>query len=270
MVKLCRLLMTPARLLGVICLLFFSAGITFAQADPTLSVNDLTVVEGDGGSTPKLANFEITLSAPSQKTVTVTATTQSGTATGNSDFAAGAVTFSLLPGQTSVTFIVPIMGDTVPEGTEDFSLNLSNPINATIAKAQGVATIIDDDSLLLLQQTNSTRAATFDSVWYTKEIFPIVNTQNFSADQRSRLIVFSTGLKLAAAETASAVTATAEDAQGTVRPLTVEFVGAVPNFEWMTQVNLKLTDQIPAGDVKIRISLHGVTSNAVLAQVKLQ
>jgi uncharacterized protein (TIGR03437 family) len=77
-------------------------------------------------------------------------------------------------------------------------------------------------------------------------------------------------LKLAAGETASAVTATAEDTQGTIRPLTVEFVGAVPNFEWMTQVNLKLTDQIPAGDVKIRISLHGVTSNAVLAQVKLQ
>jgi len=257
-------------LLGLICLLFFSAGITFAQADPTISVNDQIVVEGDGGPDPKLANFVISLSAPTQKTVTITATTQSGTATGNIDFAAGAVTFSFPPGQTAITFIVPIIGDTVPEGTEDFSLNLSNPINATIADGQGVATIIDDDALLLLQQTNSARGAAVDSVWYTKEILPIVNTQNFSADQRTRLIVFSTGLKLAAGETASAVIATAEDSQGTVRQLTVEFVGAVPNFEWMTQVNLKLNDQIPAGDVKIRILLHGATSNPVLAQVKLQ
>src|SRR6185369_7948919 len=118
MVKLSRLLITPVRLFGLICLLFLSAGVTFAQADPTISVNDLIVVEGDGGNTPSLANFQITLSAPSQKTVTVTATTQPGTATNNVDFAAGSVTFSFPAGQTSVTFIVPIIGDTVPEGTE--------------------------------------------------------------------------------------------------------------------------------------------------------
>jgi uncharacterized protein (TIGR03437 family) len=107
-------------------------------------------------------------------------------------------------------------------------------------------------------------------VLFRSEPFPIINDRNFSSDNRTRIIVFATGLKLAAGETASAVTASAEDTQGGVRPLTVEFVGKVPNFNWMSQVVLKLSDQLPVGDNKIRITLHGQTSNPVLVNVKSQ
>jgi len=42
------------------------------------------------------------------------------------------------------------------------------------------------------------------------------------------------------------------------------------NF-WLTQVVLKLNDQITtAQDIKVRITLHGVTSNPVLVAVKPQ
>jgi len=41
------------------------------------------------------------------------------------------------------------------------------------------------------------------------------------------------------------------------------------NF-WLTQVTLKLNDQVPAGDMKVRITLHGVTSNAVNVAVTAQ
>jgi uncharacterized protein (TIGR03437 family) len=135
-----------------------------------------------------------------------------------------------------------------------------------------VGTIVDDDALLLLNQQGSQRGVALDSVFLTGETFPIVTDRViFSSDARMRIDVFAIGLKLAAGETASAVTATAEDSVGTVRPLTVEFVGGVPNFGWLTQVGLKLNDQIPAaGDIKIRISLHGATSNAVLVAVKPQ
>jgi uncharacterized protein (TIGR03437 family) len=77
-------------------------------------------------------------------------------------------------------------------------------------------------------------------------------------------------LKLAQGETASAVTATAEDSLGTVRPLQVEFVGTVPNFNWLTQVVVKLNDQIPVpGDIKVKITLHAATSNTVLVGLKV-
>jgi len=260
-----------ARLIAIICLLFVAAPIAFAQSDPTISINDVTVDEGSDPPNPHPMVFTISLSAPSQKTVSVLASTQDGTATGDVDFGAGSALVTIQPGQTSQELRVFVRGDSIPEPTEQFFINLSNPVNATIADGQGVATIIDDDSLGLLTQSNSQRAVALDSVLFTKETFPIVNTLNFSSDNRTRVALFATGLKLAAGETATAVTATAEDSQGTVRPLTVEFVGNVPNFDWLTQVVVKLNDQITiAGDVKIKISLHGASSNTVLVDIKPQ
>jgi uncharacterized protein (TIGR03437 family) len=250
-------------------LLFATAGVTLSQTDPTLSIDDMAMHEADTG----LAfgtGFNVRLSAASSKTVSVTLSTQSGTAIGDVDFVAGSLVLTFQPGQTSRAVIFNTKGDTLVEGTEQFFINLSNPVNATIADGQAVATIIDDDALILLTQDSSPRGAALDSVLFTREILPIVNTLNFSSDNRTRLVVFAIGLKLSAGETASAVTANAEDSQGTVRPLTVEFVGTVPNFIWLTQVVVKLNDQIPPGDAKIRISLHGETSNALLVGLKSQ
>jgi hypothetical protein len=261
--------LTTVRLLGMLCLLLATAGITIAQSDPSISINDIPMKEGDANLFGH--EFTVRLSAASTKTINVTVSTQDGTATGNVDYGAGSVTLTFNPGQTSLPVTVYIIGDTVVEGTEQFFLNLSNPVNATIADGQGVGTIIDDDALLLLNQTNN-RGVALDPVFWTAETFPIViDRVMMGSDQRMRVCVFAIGLKLAAGETASAVTASAEDSGGTVRPLTVEFVDKVPNFDWLTQVVLKLNDQItPAQDIKIRITLHGVTSNAILVAVKPQ
>ena len=105
------------------------------------------------------------------------------------------------------------------EGTENFFVNLSNPVNATIADAQGVATIVDDDTLILLEQTGSTRGVALDSVTFVAETLPIITERNFSSDHRTRLLVFAIGTKLGDGEQASQVTASAEDSTGTVRPL---------------------------------------------------
>jgi hypothetical protein len=257
------------RFLAILFLLFATAGVTLAQSDPSLRIDDMAMFEADTGIAFG-TEFNVSLSAASAKTVSVTVSTQSGTAIGNVDFGAGALVLNFQPGQTSQKITINSIGDTLVEGTEEFFVNLSKPVNATIADGQAVATIIDDDALILLNPPSSQRGAALDSVLFTQETFPIVNTLNFSPDNRTRLAVFAIGLKLAAGETASAVTATAEDSQGTVRPLTVEFVGKVPNFFWLTQVVVKLNDQILPGDVKVRVSLHGVPSNALLVNVKSQ
>ena len=262
--------LNTGKLLSMICLLLITAGITQAQSTPTLSVNDIAVNETDSGLFGY--EFTISLSAPSANLVSVQVCTQDGSATGNVDFVAGCINLDIQPGKTSQTVTVFIKGDTVVEGTEQFFLNLSNPVNATIADGQGVGTIVDDDTLILLNQTSSSRGVVLDSIWHMPESFPVVTNQALYTDNRTRIVVFAIGLKLAAGETASAVTATAEDSVGTVRPLTVEFVGPVPNNNlWLTQVVLKLSDQIiTAGDQKIRISLHGQSSNAVLVAVTPQ
>ncbi len=260
--------LNTVRFLGMICLLFLTAEITPAQSNPTISINDITVAERNFGY-----EFTITLSAPSSQPITVQAVTQSGTATANADFGSGPAPLDFAPGQTSTTLTVFIIDDSIVEGSETYFVNLSNPVNATIADGQGMGTIIDDETLILLNQTGSTRGLALDSVFNTHESFPIVTDQAlYTADRRTRIVVFAIGLKLAAGETFSAVTTTAEDSVGTVRPLTVEFAGKVPNLnDWLMQVVLKLNDQIPtAGDIKIRISLHGATSNAVLVAVTPQ
>jgi uncharacterized repeat protein (TIGR01451 family) len=112
---------------------------------PTLSVANVSVVEGDTGTTN--AGFRVSLSAASGLGTTVSYSTVSGTATAGSDFTALTGTLGLAAGVTNVTVNVPVIGDTTIESDETFSLQLSNPVNATLGVSVGTGTIINDDGL---------------------------------------------------------------------------------------------------------------------------
>ena len=120
--------------------------ITDDDAAPSLSVNDVTVTEGDSGTTN--ATFSVTLSQASGKTVTVSAASADGSATvpGNDYTATGSVPLSFAPGQTTQTVTVAVKGDTLDEVDETYVVNLSGASNATIADSQGTGTITDDDA----------------------------------------------------------------------------------------------------------------------------
>ncbi len=111
---------------------------------PTLSINDVTVTEGNSGTS--LATFTVSLSSLSASAVSFDIATANGTAAAGSDFVAIALTGQSIPaGQASKSFNITINGDTTVEPDETFSVNLSNPVNATISKAQGIGTILNDD-----------------------------------------------------------------------------------------------------------------------------
>jgi len=90
-----------------------------------------------------VATFTVTLTAASNQTVTVRYATSGGTATQGSDFLGAAGTVTFLPGETSKTVAVTVLGDSVAENNERFSVVLSGPTNATLANATGVGTIVD-------------------------------------------------------------------------------------------------------------------------------
>jgi uncharacterized protein (TIGR03437 family) len=51
--------------------------------------------------------------------------------------------------------------------------------------------------------------------------------------------------------------------------LKVEFVGKVPRFDWLTQVIVKLPDELMnVGEVRVSIAVRGVSSNKVPLSVK--
>ena len=110
---------------------------------PTLTINDVPVTEGSSGTTA--ANFTVTLSAPSGRTVSVGYATANGTAISPGDYQAGGGTLTFAPGQTSLQIPVQVVGDLDDEASETYFLNLSGPTNATVTDPQGVGTIIDDD-----------------------------------------------------------------------------------------------------------------------------
>ncbi|GAA4424744.1 beta strand repeat-containing protein [Acidovorax lacteus] len=118
---------------------------------PSLSIDDVTVVEGNSGSVN--AVFTVTLSAASGQTVTVNYATADGTATQPADYTATSGTLTFTPGQTTRTISVPVLGETVPESNETFFVNLSGAVNATIADNQGVGTIVNDDVPVTLSPT---------------------------------------------------------------------------------------------------------------------
>jgi len=114
---------------------------------PTLSINDTSVNEGSG--TPyALAQFQVTLSQASTQTVFVRFSASDGTATAaDGDFVPSTgSTLSFQPGDPlTKTISIKVVNDKKPEPTETFSVRLTMPVNATIARGTGFATIIDDD-----------------------------------------------------------------------------------------------------------------------------
>ena len=89
----------------------------------------------------------VTLSAASSSPVSVAFTTLSGTATSGQDFApaSGRVTFPI--GTTAQTIPVTVIGDTTLEPDESFTVQLSDPVNAMIARGTGTVTIKKNDDL---------------------------------------------------------------------------------------------------------------------------
>jgi predicted extracellular nuclease len=121
---------------------------------PNLSINDVTVNEGNSGTS--IATFTVSLSGPSGSPVSFNIATADSSATAGSDYVAIPQTSQLIAaGNTSKTFSVTIFGDTAVESTETFSLNVFSVSGANVVKAQGVGTITNDDSAAVVVPTVS-------------------------------------------------------------------------------------------------------------------
>ncbi|MDG5975563.1 hemagglutinin-like protein [Hydrogenophaga taeniospiralis CCUG 15921] len=114
---------------------------------PTLTINDVTLAEGNAGTTN--ATFTVSLSEPAGPGgVTFDIATANGTATAGVDYVANSLTGqTILAGSSTYTFTVLINGDTLNEPSETFFVNVTNVVNAVVADAQGLGTIVNDDPL---------------------------------------------------------------------------------------------------------------------------
>src|SRR5690349_11536592 len=117
---------------------------------------------------------------------------------------------------------------------------------------------------ILISQATSTRALAFESPTMKAEPFALTSSVNYSPDNRTRICIFAMNLELLAGEGANAFSSDVQDGNGKIYPLRIEYVGQVPDFPGITMIVVRLADDLgDAGDVLLRLNLHGMASNRV-------
>lgn len=117
---------------------------------------------------------------------------------------------------------------------------------------------------ILVSHENSTRALAFDSITHKREPFTAEAPVRFGTDARTRVMLFAMNLRLAANESAEAVTAEALDGNHAIHTLPVEYVGPVPDRPWATSIIVKLNENMTdLGDVLVRVKYRNIWSNRV-------
>ena len=128
----------------------------------TVSVADASAREASGSIA-----FAVTLSAAAREAVSVDWATSDGTATSGTDYTAASGTLTFATGETSKTVTVTLLDDVHDEGTETFTLTLSNPRpagQATLADATATGTISNADPLQKDWLARFGRAAASDAI----------------------------------------------------------------------------------------------------------
>jgi len=129
-----------------------SATVTLWEDDYTMAFSSPTYTVTETEST---FNLSITIMA-SQPLFTagpnpeITVSTSDGTAISGSDYTARTTTFRFNSGDSSATFTVPILGDTISEPTETFTVSLSSPVGLKVGSPSSTTvTILDNDARLI-------------------------------------------------------------------------------------------------------------------------
>ncbi len=115
---------------------------------PTISIDDITMAEGDSGTSN--FTFTVNLSASAASNVAFDINTADGSATLADNDYVPIVTGNgtILAGMTTTTIDVLVNGDVNVESDEDFDVVLSNiSANATILDGTGIGTINNDDTV---------------------------------------------------------------------------------------------------------------------------
>lgn len=133
---------------------------------PSLSVSDVSVVEGTGGAS--IARFTLRLSAASGSAVSVHYATADGTALGDRDYTPVSGTATIAPPATTAEVAVTVLGDAVDEPDESFWLDLSAAHGAVLATGRARGTILDDDAapqLVMGDAANPERGPASGGAW---------------------------------------------------------------------------------------------------------
>jgi hypothetical protein len=128
--------------------------------------------------------------------------------------------------------------------------------------------VVQDAPLLLLEE-NSARAVALDLVIQTRDPFTLTNQFNLVPDLRRRVSLFVWRLGLVPGDSAANVNVVAEDSEGRIYNLPVEYIGPLPGVADTTQVVVRLPDSVVGvpRELWVKVTLHGPASNRGLIAI---
>lgn len=185
---------------------------------------------------------------------------------GTTVFVGGNAAQLLYVSPQQINFLVPAR---TPLGSANVTVESSNS-QTPASSAASVALI--SPGLFTIPCLRPSRGAALNGVTFALEPFQVVTPQNQSADKRTRLSLFGTGLRYAGnasgdpnvVNVANAITAQATDSLGITRPLTVEYAGPAPDYFGLDQVNVVLPNELEGGGlVNLRLLSGNAISNSV-------
>ena len=120
-------------------------------AQPTVSIGDASVSEGNHGAT---LTFPVTVSNPTAKDVVVHYATSDGTATAGSDYTATSGDLTIPANTTTGQITVPVLSDKVREADETLTVTLQPAGYGSVADGSATGTIVNDDTHVALGLRN--------------------------------------------------------------------------------------------------------------------
>lgn len=125
---------------------------------PALSITDAVLIDDGTGTTN--AVFTVNASGVSGRAITVDYETVGGTASSGAEFVPVADTLTFVPGMTRQLIAVPVFGEALTGPAAVFFVNLSDAMNATIARGRAVATLLNNNNAPAVAQQVKPASAT--------------------------------------------------------------------------------------------------------------
>lgn len=144
----------------------------------------------------------------------------------------------------------------------------SHPLNFA-GTALPFSLLIFPQAPILLTEDSSPQALALDSLFLTRDPFPLVNANYFGTEKQTRIKLMLVDLDLFSGETLSIISVQGLDNSAIPHALPVEDLQMVPGTPWMTQLTVRAPEGIATPNVlTITVTARGLTSNA--ATVRLQ
>jgi len=200
--------------------------------------------------------------------LTIDYSTSNGTAVGGADYVPVSGTLTFNPFDGLKTFQVPLIYDKMGEPPETITLTLTNPTGGLVRGRQTAVLNVSDPFPQLFTQPNSNLAIALNAETWVRDPFTRTTTSFLGENTPTRVALFAGFVDLAPGEDMTAVTAFGFDSGGVLHELPVEFVGKVPDFDDLTQINIRLPADTPTGDIFVGIRLHGMGSNTARFRIQ--